>query len=173
MAEQVATFERIPERQRRLIQFFVQLQVDLGKRMPLPARLGAPAGEAWHVLAPAGAGRNAHQGSEGGEGLYYMAAFGADNHFRVELYIDTGDRARNNRIYDTLAAQRQAVERALETQLSWERMDDRRAARIAWVRSGSITAGDEELAELRAWAVDAVVRLAAVLDPLIQSPTDD
>jgi hypothetical protein len=160
MAEQVATFERIPERQRRLIHFFVELQTDLGTRIPLPQRQAAPTGEAWQVLAPAG---GAHAG------LYYMAAFGTDNHFRVELYIDTGDRARNNNVFDALSAQRQAIERSLETQLSWERMDDRRAARIAWLRSGAIGDTDEELAHLRAWAADAVERLAAVLDPLLQA----
>ena len=135
------TFERIPERQRRLIQFFVQLHDDLKERMELPDRLKPPSGEPWHVLAPV-AGPH-------GEGMYYIAAFAPDNHFRLELYIDTGNRERNNHIFDWLAARRQAVEQELGAQLSWERMDDRRAARIAWVHSGSISDSDAALAQLR------------------------
>ncbi len=158
LAEQVASFERIPERQRRLIQFFVQLHADLKERMELPDRLKTPSGEAWHVLARV-AGLH-------GEGMYYIAAFAPDNHFRLELYIETGHRQRNNHIFDWLAARRQAVEQELGAQLSWERMDDRRAARIAWVHSGSISDSDAALAQLRTWAADATIRFAAVLEPL-------
>ncbi len=158
MAEQVATFERIPERQRRFIQFFVQLQDDIAERLARPQRIKPPTGEPWQVLAPVA---GAH-----GEGLYYIAAFAPDNQFRLELYIDTDNRGRNNHIFDWLAAQRQAVEQELGAQLSWERMDDRRAARIAWIHGGAITDSDAELAQLRAWAADAAVRFANVVEPL-------
>ncbi len=84
----------------------------------------------------------------------------------IELYIDTGNRERNNHIFDWLAERRQAIEKELGTQLSWERMDDRRAARIAWLHTGSIGGSDEELAQLNAWAADAAVRFAEVLGPL-------
>ncbi len=158
MAEQVATFERIPALARRLALFFVDLQAALQGRMELPDQLVPPSGEAWHVLAPV---RGAQT-----EGLYYIAAFATDNHFRIELYIDTGSRERNNHIFDWLAERRQAIEKELGTQLSWERMDDRRAARIAWQHTGSIGGSDEELTQLNAWAADAAVRFAEVLSPL-------
>ena len=158
MAEQVATFERIPALARRLALFFVDLQAALQGRMALPEKLVVPSGEAWHVLAPV-------QGAQT-EGLYYIAAFATDNHFRIELYIDTGSRERNNHIFDWLAARRQAIEKELGAQLSWERMDDRRAARIAWQHAGSIGGSDEELAQLNEWAADAAVRFAEVLGPL-------
>jgi hypothetical protein len=159
LAEQVAAFERIPERQRRLIRFFSGLQEDVKGGQAFAVQPSAPTGEAWQVLGFAPGLENA--------GLYYIAAFAPDHQFRVELYIDTGDRARNNHIFDYLAARRRAVEDALGAALSWERMDDRRAARIAWVQSGAITDSDEEQAQLRAWAADAAARLAAVLDPLV------
>jgi hypothetical protein len=142
-----------------LIRFFIQLQEELKGGPEFATRPNTPTGEAWQVLAPAG-------GVEGA-GLYYIAAFAPDNQFRLELYIDTGDRIRNNRIFDALAAQRWAVEDALGSALSWERMDDRRAARVAWIHSGSISDPDEELANLRTWAADAARRFAAVLDPLV------
>ena len=158
MAEQVATFERIPALARRLIRFFIDLQNALQGRLVFPERLAPPTGEAWHVLAPVGGAQ--------AEGLYYIAAFATDNHFRIELYIDTGSRERNNHIFDWLAERRPAIEKGLGTQLSWERMDDRRAARIAWQHTGSIGGSDEELAQLNAWAADAAVRFAEVLGPL-------
>jgi hypothetical protein len=156
LAEQVATFERIPERQRRLLQFFIALDTDLNGRLDDGARLNPPTGEAWHVVGRV----------PGTRGLYYIAAFAPSEEFRVELYIDTGERERNNNIFDALAVQKADIERELTTQLRFERMDDQRAARIAWVRSGSINWTDEELAQLRAWAVEAALRLAKVLDPL-------
>jgi hypothetical protein len=158
LAEQVATFERIPERQRRLLQFFIALDADLNGRLDDAVRLDPPTGEAWHVVGRV----------PGTQGLYYIAAFAPSEEFRVELYIDTGERERNNHIFDALAVQKEGIERELATQLRFERMDDQRAARIAWVRGGSITWTDEELAQLRAWAVDAALRLAKVLDPLAE-----
>jgi hypothetical protein len=156
MAEQVATFERIPQRQRRLLQFFLALDNALGEGPAVEGRPNPPTGEAWHVIRRVPQTR----------GLYYIAAFAANDEFRIELYIDTGERERNNHIFDALAAQRSAIEGLVGAPLRFERMDDHRAARIAWVRSGSINGTDEELAQLGAWAADAAQRLARVLDPL-------
>jgi hypothetical protein len=156
LVEQVASFERIPERQRRLLQFFLALDADLNGRLDGGVRLDPPTGEAWHVVGRV----------PGTQGLYYIGAFADSEEFRVELYIDTGERLHNNRIFDALALQKAGIEAELGAQLRFERMDDQRAARIAWVRSGSMNWTDEELTQLRTWAVDALLRLAQVLDPL-------
>lgn len=41
--------------------------------------------------------------------------------------------------------------------LEWERLDRRRASRIALYRDGSIRDDPEKLAELRAWALEKAV----------------
>jgi hypothetical protein len=81
----------------------------------------------------------------------------------VELYIDVYDEAKNKAIFDQLLAQAREIEAALEVELSWERLPERRASRIAWYRSGAITDGDKALSEARAWAVDAAVRFYKAL----------
>ena len=78
--------------------------------------------------------------------------------FRIELYIDRYDEVKNKAIFDQLVAQARAIESALEAELGWERLPERRASRIAWYRSGAITDGEKTLSEIRTWAVDAAVR---------------
>ena len=48
--------------------------------------------------------------------------------------------------------------------LEWERIDDKRASRIALYHEGAITDPPEKLAQLRTWAVDAMVRFQKAID---------
>lgn len=49
---------------------------------------------------------------------------------RVELYIDRGDKAENEAIFDALLERREAIEREFGQVLDWHRIDERRACRI-------------------------------------------
>lgn len=49
---------------------------------------------------------------------------------RVELYIDTGDGAENQRIFEALVLKREKIEGALGWSLKWHTMEGRRACRI-------------------------------------------
>jgi hypothetical protein len=72
------------------------------------------------------------------------------------LYIDTQDQGKNKQIYDQLYVDRGRLEAAVGTELTWERLSDRRASRVALYHPGAITDDQEELSDLRAWAVDAM-----------------
>jgi hypothetical protein len=50
----------------------------------------------------------------------------------VELYIDTPDGERNKAIFDFLAQHKENIERAFGTALTWQRLEERRAARICY-----------------------------------------
>jgi hypothetical protein len=91
----------------------------------------------------------------------------------VELYIDQGDKDANKRIFDDLHQQRDSIESEIGEELSWERLEHRRASRIAAYRPGSITDSAESLAELRSWGATIIVKFYKVFKSLISQPAND
>jgi hypothetical protein len=85
-------------------------------------------------------------------------SFTRQKQIRVELYIDSGDGDRNKHIFDKLYEQKDQIEADYGNGLSWERLNSRRACRIATYRDGFITNNEEELAAIRSWGVDEMVR---------------
>ncbi len=80
-----------------------------------------------------------------------FATFALGNRFRVELYIDTGDQERNQRVFDALHSRSEEIERQVGEKLCWETMDKHAAARVALYHTGSITDPPEDLVSLRDW----------------------
>jgi hypothetical protein len=150
LSEQHVTFTRIQERQKAYIEFFSALDKDLAHVPGFPLKAASPDGQSWHTLATLPRG--------GPQILYFVAAFSRGRRFRVELYIDVYDEAKNQAIFDQLLTQAGTIETSLEAELSWERLPERRASRIAWYRSGTITDGEKVLSEIRIWAVSAAIR---------------
>lgn len=68
---------------------------------------------------------------------------------RVELYIDSGDKVKNEQLFDCLLQCKQEIEAALGIEPQWERLDSRRACRIAVYRDGDIDTDSETLAEIK------------------------
>jgi hypothetical protein len=155
MTEEKVTFARIQERERAYIDFFSALQDGLRQTNEFPLRPISPDGQGW--LTTAGL-------PEGGPlCLFFNFAFGLRKRFRVELYINAGDRERNKLIFDWLHNKSSEIDGALGEELSWERLDQGRASRIAIYHPGSITDDEETLAQLRAWAADAMLRFYRIL----------
>ncbi len=77
----------------------------------------------------------------GVSGLIYSVAFRSSNRFSCELYLDTGNKDKNKELFDHLFEKKDEIENKLGT-LSWERLDDRRACRIA---EYTIYSNDEEM----------------------------
>jgi hypothetical protein len=118
------------------------------------ARLGQP--QSWYTFA------------SGTSGIVYGTCFAQRDRARVEVYIDLGDAVENKRLFDWLAEQKVAIEAEYGEPLAWERLDDRRASRIADYRPGSIVAGDDELAEIRSWMIERVLRMKQVFGPYLK-----
>jgi Domain of unknown function (DUF4268) len=92
-------------------------------------------------------------------------SFARQKRFRVELYIDTGDELKNKQIFQKLLVNKDAIETEIGTSLSWERLENARASRIALYHTGSIAdSSEEELTKLREWAADAMVGFQKVMD---------
>lgn len=166
MSGERVTFTRIKEREQAYIEFYSSLLSELRDLGGIPVRTNSADGSSWVVvtrLAPEGEAELSIVG-------FSFARGGA---FRVELYIDQGDKEANKKIFDDLHRQREAIESEIGEELSWERLDQRRASRVAAYRPGSITDDPEALAELRAWAAPTIVKFYEVFKPLISRPAAD
>ena len=82
---------------------------------------------------------------------------------RVEIYIDQDD-AKGN--FDLVHLDRAEIEQTLGP-LSWERLDDKRASRIAAYTEGSWTATGGERSVVLDWLINMAMRFRATLQPRI------
>lgn len=101
-------------------------------------------------------------------GVDYSTSFAQGGRVRAEVYIDFGGADKNKALFDRLNGQREVLEGLFGEQLSWERLDERRASRVAVYRDGSIDASAEELGGIRAWAIDRLLKFRSVFGPKIR-----
>jgi len=115
--------------------------------------------------ARAGQPQNWYSFRSGVQGVSYGTSFAQGERVRAEMYIDHGDADTNKALFDRLLTQKAAVEREFGEPLEWERLDDRRACRVAVYRQGSIELPEQALAEIRTWAIDRLLRFRKVFGP--------
>ena len=97
--------------------------------------------------------------------ISYGASFAQDDRVRAEVYIDPGEEAQNKEIFDRLFQASAEIETLFGEKLSWERLDGKRASRVAVYRPGNIEMSPQELAEIRGWLVDRLLKLKRVFGP--------
>jgi Domain of unknown function (DUF4268) len=100
--------------------------------------------------------------SENSRVFKYSTSFAQGGRVRVELYIDTGDKTYNEQLFDCLESKRAAIETAFGGPLTWERLDARRACRIAIYRDGDIEADSDTLADIRKWTISNLLRFKQI-----------
>lgn len=118
------------------------------------ARAGQP--QNWYAFA-----------SENSRVYRYSTSF-ARGSVRVEIYIDCGDKTRNECIFDCLLQQKEKIEAAIGHELNWERLDNRRACRVALYRDGDIDSDSETLSDIRRWTVENLLKFKSVFPACIQ-----
>ena len=106
--------------------------------------------------------QNWYSFASGFSGITYGASFAMGNRVRVELYIDSTDAERNKDLFDRLAQEKEKIEEKFGEPFEWERLDEKRASRIAVYRPGSIGDDGETLEEVRAWTIDHLLKLKKV-----------
>ena len=148
MTEGRVTFSRILEREKAYIDFFSRIIDDLKKKADFPINNASPDGTSWITVQ-----RVPEAGSYAG---YFTFAFTRGKRFRVELYLDMYDQDLTKAVFDRLHAQKEQIE-ALLGPLTWERLDEKRASRIAKYRDGHILE-TKKYHELRKWAVDTMIQ---------------
>ena len=98
----------------------------------------------------------------------YSTAFAQGGRVRVETYIDCGDKLRNEAIFDALHAQKVEINAAYGAELEWEKLETKRACRIAIYLDGDIDAESEKLVEIKKWVVANLLRMRQVLPQFLE-----
>ena len=97
--------------------------------------------------------------------VQYGANFAARGRARIELYIDNVDEGWNKSLFDRLWKHQTDIESELGEDLEWERLDDRRASRIAVARPGSIDDDPDTLKQIQDWMVEQLLKFKKVFGP--------
>lgn len=107
--------------------------------------------------------------SSGVSGIQISAVFTGNDTARVELYIDLRDFETNKALFDWLHSQKDTIEKECGFPFQWDRLDERRASRIAVTRSGSIESSAEELEQIRRWQIERLLIFKKVFAPLVRT----
>ena len=135
-------------------QFFQRLIDQLRERHFTKARVGQP--QNWYAFA------------SGLQGISYSARFAQGGQACAEIYIDRGDAALNKGLFDALASMKDSLESEFEEALNWERLDERRASRVAVYRTGTVEDDPQNLEEIQGWMVDRLLRFKKVFAPRLE-----
>ena len=100
-----------------------------------------------------------------GQRITYGANFTGQKRARVEVYIDDGDADRNVRLLEDLESSKEEIESRLGETLDWQRLENRRACRIALDRLGSIEDDADTLAEIQQWMVKNLLNFRQAFEP--------
>lgn len=95
---------------------------------------------------------------------YYAISFAAGDRLRAEVYLDTGQQSSTKALFDALHQDKATIEEAMQQELSWERLDDKRASRIAAYMPAPDLAVEQESDAAKAWAAQIVLRFIQTLD---------
>ncbi len=148
--------ETISETRERYRAFFQGLIDELRTKYNFTnARAGQP--QNWYSFA-----------SENSRIYKYGTSFAKGDRVRVEIFFDCGDKAKNEQLFDCLKSQEKTIENDFGLVLSWERLDEKRACRIAVYQDGSIDADSEQLIQTREWAIGCLLKFKSVFPRRIE-----
>lgn len=105
--------------------------------------------------------------SSGISGFSYGTAFSREG-LRTELYIDTRSRERNKKAFDSLHRHAEEIQKSFDRPLSWERLDNRRACRIAIHYDATIASPKAELADAHDWTIAMLLEFREVFGPRLE-----
>jgi len=156
MTERRLTFVRTNDREEAYIGFFAKLNSRLAAESSFPLRNVSPQGHSWLPLASLD--------RSGPELATIFAAFARRKQFRIELYLDGGSQDANKKRFDQLLTRKSEIEKAVGEPLQWERMDDRKACRVAvYTRAQILT--DADSPTLLEWAAKRAAHFYQAFEP--------
>ena len=100
----------------------------------------------------------------------YVAGFCGPRRFRIELYVDAQDPDDVTRRFDTLMERRGEIEEQFGEELEWERLESKRASRIAcYFRADVRVEERDRWPDVRNWAIDRLGPLREALQPHVDA----
>ncbi|MCK5720952.1 MAG: DUF4268 domain-containing protein [Gammaproteobacteria bacterium] len=118
--------------------------------------------------AKAGQPQNWYSFSSGISGITYGANFSQGGKARTEVYIDLGDQDKNKQVFDLLQLEATLIENELGHNVAWERLNDKRASRLALYINGNIDDSDAELETVKNWHIEKLLKLKKHLGTRLQ-----
>jgi hypothetical protein len=109
--------------------------------------------------------QNWYSFASGVRGFTYGMSFAQGGELRAEIYIDLGGDGANEKAFDMFEGEKEKIESDLGESLRWERLDNRRACRIACYKEGSIEDSADSREEYLHWAVDRLLSFKKVFGP--------
>jgi hypothetical protein len=85
----------------------------------------------------------------------------------VELYIDVGEKEENKRLFDALHEKKKEIEQRFGAPLSWERLDDKRGARVRYVLTEGGLRDESKWPAIQDAMITAMDKLAKALKPFL------
>ncbi|WP_157985206.1 DUF4268 domain-containing protein [Lentzea terrae] len=99
---------------------------------------------------------------------YYSLSFSRSG-YRIEVYLDMGDKELTKALFDHFHGNRAELEQDLGLKLSWERLNERRASRLAIYRENFDLHNPDEVEQVALWTVDQVAKLHGKLDTQLRT----
>jgi hypothetical protein len=143
----------ISDKRQRYQQFFQALLDDLREQKFSNAKKAQP--QSWYSFA------------SGASGYTYAGCFATGRRIRAELYIDQGEAPENKAAFEKLYADKDSIEADFGDSLTWEKLETKRACRIAVYTHGSIDDPPDALAAHRAWIKEKLILMKKVFGPRI------
>jgi CBS domain-containing protein len=149
------TLSRIEKREKAHIKFFSELLSIMKNEFPL--KDVSPNGSTWIPIQTI-----TTPGFAVGQ---FVFGFIKNRKFRVELYIDTIQQQTTKAVFDRIYLQKDLLEAKLG-EISWERIDNKRASRIAIYHPGEIMDSEDKLDDLKMWAAEKMIAFYKILEPV-------
>lgn len=147
------------EREQRYRDFFADMLVRIKARPPRVTNATKVGYQSWFTT-PSGKG-----------GFTFGLAFVRGQKFQIELYIDMGKRWPNKQAFDEISLGEVAINEELGVTLDWQRLENRRASRVAWYWDQPVTIMESptKIEELKTWAVGNYFRFRDVMSPYLEN----
>lgn len=87
---------------------------------------------------------------------------------RTEIYIDTGDKEKNKKIYDYFFAHKDQIESDFKGKLLWQRMEDNKVSKVEnWLREVNVSK-KEDWDKITEFLIESAIRMHAAFKKHIQ-----
>ena len=101
-------------------------------------------------------------------GITYKAHFSSNGKGYTAMHINFKDYEKNKTFYDVLIERKDEINAKIDNLLNWERRDDMLRCVISMERDGNIEVDQNELAAIKTWHIQSLLKFKEVFTPEIE-----